>query len=102
MSTKANLAGKPIIVAAQMLETMVSNPRPTRAEMTDVANSTYDGADAILLRNETSVGLFVQKAVQTAASILKDAEVGVDHYTRFNFTRNFTPKPMVNLEVRRR
>lgn len=76
MITKANIVGKPVIVAAQMLESMVDTPRPTRAEMTDVANAAYDGADAILLRTETANGQFVDKVVATAAAILRDAEVG--------------------------
>ena len=61
MVTKANLAAKPVIVASQLLESMVESPRPTRAEMTDVANAIYDVVDALLLRSETTVGKFVEK-----------------------------------------
>eukprot|EP00195_Chlamydomonas_chlamydogama_P007138 CAMPEP_0202895824 /NCGR_PEP_ID=MMETSP1392-20130828/4951_1 /ASSEMBLY_ACC=CAM_ASM_000868 /TAXON_ID=225041 /ORGANISM="Chlamydomonas chlamydogama, Strain SAG 11-48b" /LENGTH=1605 /DNA_ID=CAMNT_0049580967 /DNA_START=110 /DNA_END=4924 /DNA_ORIENTATION=+ len=99
MVTRANLACKPVIVAAHLLESMVEAPRPTRAEMTDVANAGYDGADAILLRSETAIGHFPEKAASIASAILQDAEVGVDHYANFNFIRNFTPKPMSTLEA---
>eukprot|EP00201_Polytomella_parva_P012151 CAMPEP_0175065440 /NCGR_PEP_ID=MMETSP0052_2-20121109/15924_1 /TAXON_ID=51329 ORGANISM="Polytomella parva, Strain SAG 63-3" /NCGR_SAMPLE_ID=MMETSP0052_2 /ASSEMBLY_ACC=CAM_ASM_000194 /LENGTH=611 /DNA_ID=CAMNT_0016331971 /DNA_START=9 /DNA_END=1840 /DNA_ORIENTATION=+ len=98
MCTKANLKAKPIIIASQLLDTMVDAPRPTRAEMTDVANAMYDGADAIMLREETANGDFVNKAVVVASAILQHAEVGIDSYARFNFVRNFTPKPMATLE----
>ncbi|KAG2495346.1 hypothetical protein HYH03_006615 [Edaphochlamys debaryana] len=98
MITKANLKGRPVIVSAQMLSSMVDSPRPTRAEITDVANALYDGADAIMLREETAVGQFVEKVVGVAADILKDAQVGVDVYMQLNFLRNYTPKPMATLE----
>ncbi|GFR42123.1 hypothetical protein Agub_g2966 [Astrephomene gubernaculifera] len=98
MIAKANLKGRPIIVSAQMMSSMVDSPRPTRAEITDVANALYDGADAIFLREETANGSFVERTVAIAADILKDAGVGVDTYAQLNYLRNYTPKPMATLE----
>ncbi len=71
---KANLLTKPVITATQMLDSMMRNPRPTRAEVTDVANAIYDGTDAIMLSGETAAGKYPIDALETMARIAKRIE----------------------------
>ncbi|MBT7274844.1 MAG: pyruvate kinase [Woeseiaceae bacterium] len=89
--SKCIQASKPVIIATQMMESMIESPTPTRAEANDVANAVMDGADAVMLSAETSVGKYALKAVEAVEKILGSTEEGWDIYNKIKKPNHSSP-----------
>jgi pyruvate kinase len=93
---KCNEAFKPVITATQMLDSMIRNPRPTRAEVTDVANAIYDGTDAIMLSGETAMGKYPVEAIQMMNKIAVETEQHLDYDAILRDKENLKTKSVSN------
>lgn len=98
MIRKCLAVGKPVIIATQMLDSMMRNPRPTRAEVSDVANAVFDGASCVMLSGETAGGKYPLEALQTMVQVATEAEEATNYWGRFRESR-IPPEPTINTAI---
>lgn len=99
MISKCNMAGKPVIVATQMLDSMMQNPRPTRAEVSDVANAVLDGSDCVMLSGESAKGAYPIESVLMMAECCLLAETMICYPPLYDELRLSTPRPTETVET---
>jgi pyruvate kinase len=99
MTERANIQAKPVIVATQILDSMIKAPRPTRAEASDVATAVHDGADCVMLSNECANGDYPINSVSILAKICAETEKTINYREVFNTMKLYSPKPVSPAEA---